>query len=752
MYKGILKYTTIMMALASTTVFSAEPPTSPMSLNTAQTLQAMPEVTMSALDNAALRARDAKRLAQSTEPVLQFAEPIAVSIKPDANWASVPAIQGKESYSVWRTKISSPGALSLNLGFTKFYMPEGGSLFVYSPSGEQMIRPFTSKDNEDHGQLWTPMITGDTVVIEVNIPTKKLDFLELELTSVNHGYIGSDLQDVFQESRILSGSCNVDVVCPAGDDWRQQIRSVAAYSTGGSLFCTGSVLNNTANDGKGMFLTADHCGITSSNAASLVTYWNFENSYCREPGSGDSGGNGDGQLNQFNTGAIFRAGNSSSDFTLVELDDPFDPNHNVYLSGWNANTTLNTSAVGIHHPNVDEKRISFENDNVVRTNYSSNTETPNGTHVRVIDWDLGTTEPGSSGSPLYDQNKRVIGQLHGGGAACGNNSSDWYGALSVSWNNGASNWLDAANTGELAIDGREASGAGPELPNASFSFNCNGLSCDFDGSGSTDNNGTITSYAWTFGDNSSGSGTNPSHTYGAYGSYSVTLTVTDNDGNQDSTTRSVDLADPTQGQLTNGVPVTGLADSSGNEQEFFLTVPAEATSVDFNMSGGSGDADLYVKFGSKPTTSDYDCRPYLGGNNEDCSFSSAQAGTYYVMVRAYSTYSGVSLVGSYQTGGSGGDSGSNLDIDLSTNNWFRHTIDVPAGTSTLTVTTSNGSGDADLYLRAGSQPTTSAYNCRSWTSSNNESCVIDNPTPGTWHVGVRAYRAVTGVDEQWSYQ
>ncbi|WDE02157.1 pre-peptidase C-terminal domain-containing protein [Thalassomonas actiniarum] len=750
MYKGILKYTTIIMALASSTVFSAEPPTSPMSLSSGHTLQAAPQVTMSALDNEALRARDAKRAASASEPVLQFAEPIAVSIKAESDWTALPAIKGQAAYSLWRTKISSPGALSLNLGFKEFYMPEGGALFVYSADGEQMIRPFTSKDNEDHGQLWTPMVSGDTVIIEVNIPSDKQEFLRLELTSVNHGYIGKDIHNVFQESRLLSGSCNVDVVCPAGDDWRRQIRSVAAYSTGGSLFCTGSALNNTANDGKGYFLTADHCGISASNAASLVTYWNFENSYCREPGSGDSGGNGDGQLNQFNTGAIFRAGNSSSDFTLVELDDPFDQSHNVYLSGWNANATLNTSAVGIHHPNVDEKRISFENDNVVRTNYSSSTPNANGTHVQVIDWDLGTTEPGSSGSPLFDQNKRVIGQLHGGSAACGNNSPDWYGALSVSWNNGASNWLDAANTGSLAIDGMEGSGSDPGVPNASFSYNCTDLSCNFDGSGSTDSDGTITGYAWSFGDNGNGSGTNPSHTYGAYGSYTVTLTVTDNDGQQDAVSKTVALADPDQGKLTNGVPVSGLADSTGNEQEFHLVVPADASSVSFNMSGGSGDADLYVRFGAKPTENDYDCRPYAGGNNEDCSFS-AQAGTYYVMIRAYSSYSGVSLVGSYQTGGSG-DSGSNLDIGLSSKTWFRHTIEVPAGTAKLTVETSGGSGDADLYLRSGSEPTTGSYDCRSWTSSNTESCVINNPAAGTWHVGVHAYSAVSGVDEQWSYQ
>ncbi|NVK88313.1 MAG: S8 family serine peptidase [Gammaproteobacteria bacterium] len=104
--------------------------------------------------------------------------------------------------------------------------------------------------------------------------------------------------------------------------------------------------------------------------------------------------------------------------------------------------------------------------------------------------------------------------------------------------------------------------------------------------------------------------------------------------------------------LTNGVPVSNLAGGSGDELEYKLDVPAGASNLVFTMSGGSGDADLYVRFGSKPTASSYDCRPYSSGNNEDCSFATPQTGTYYVMVRGYSSFSGVTIVGSY-SGGSG---------------------------------------------------------------------------------------------------
>ncbi|TXI51350.1 MAG: hypothetical protein E6Q50_01335 [Lysobacter sp.] len=111
---------------------------------------------------------------------------------------------------------------------------------------------------------------------------------------------------------------------------------------------------------------------------------------------------------------------------------------------------------------------------------------------------------------------------------------------------------------------------------------------------------------------------------------------------------------PTTTVLTKGVPVTGQGASTGNSLNYTLVVPAGSTNLTFTMSGGTGDADMYVKFGSAPTDTVYDCRPYLGGNAETCTFAAPSAGTYYVRLKAYSTFSGVSLVGNYTTGGGGG--------------------------------------------------------------------------------------------------
>ncbi len=204
--------------------------------------------------------------------------------------------------------------------------------------------------------------------------------------------------------------------------------------------------------------------------------------------------------------------------------------------------------------------------------------------------------------------------------------------------------------------------------------------------------------------------------------------------------------------LINGTPVTSLSGAQGSEVVYTIEVPAGATDLSFNMSGGSGDADLYVKFGSEPTTSSYDCRPYIGGNNETCNISTIQAGTYYVKIIGYSAYSGVSLQGSFTEpsgGGSGGGAqGSTTvieNISATRRNWVYYTVDVPAGMSVLDVITSGGSGDGDLYVRFGSRPTTSSYDCRPYKSGNNETCSIDNPQAGTWHVGIRAYSTFSGV-------
>jgi serine protease len=208
-------------------------------------------------------------------------------------------------------------------------------------------------------------------------------------------------------------------------------------------------------------------------------------------------------------------------------------------------------------------------------------------------------------------------------------------------------------------------------------------------------------------------------------------------------------------ELSNGVAETGLSGAQGSESFFTIDVPSGATNLEIAMSGGSGDADLYTQFGSAPSTSSYDCRPYESGNDETCTVASPQAGTYHVMIRGYSSYSNVSLVASFDEddgggGGGGGDTElsngvpeSNLSGAQGSESFY--TIDVPSGASNLEIAMSGGSGDADLYVRFGADPTTSTYDCRPYQGGNDESCDFASPQAGTYHVMIRGYSSYSGV-------
>jgi lysyl endopeptidase len=346
---------------------------------------------------------------------------------------------------MWRIRIASRDATSINLAFEQFELPQHAQLVLYTADGLTDIRPFTSNDNNPDNQLWTPPLPGDDIVIELQIDDMDREFVEqrLALTSINIGYRG--FYDFTAPSR--SGSCNYDVECPEADEWRNEIPCVAAISTGGSLFCTGFMVNNLANDGTPFFMTANHCGISSGNAASLVAFWNFQDA---PDAALDCPGNSSetGSLDQFTSGSTFRAGGSSSDFTLVEFYNEPEEAYGVGFCGWDANDVITEYSVAIHQPNVDAKRWSIDYDASEIYGYN----TPGTTHLRIVDWDLGTTEPGSSGSPLFNPDHRIVGQLHGGYAACGNDLEDWYGRFAVSYPAGLSDWLDPSGSGSLICD------------------------------------------------------------------------------------------------------------------------------------------------------------------------------------------------------------------------------------------------------------------------------------------------------------
>ncbi|MEO3877198.1 S8 family serine peptidase [Rheinheimera fenheensis] len=210
---------------------------------------------------------------------------------------------------------------------------------------------------------------------------------------------------------------------------------------------------------------------------------------------------------------------------------------------------------------------------------------------------------------------------------------------------------------------------------------------------------------------------------------------------------------PTGTELVNGETVSALSGAAGDELLFTLNVPEGASNLSFVMNGGTGDADLYVKFGAEPTASDWDCRPYLFGNNESCPIDPAQAGTYFVKLIGYTAFADVNLTGSFvapDLPDAGGETISNISVPR--RSWQHYTLDVPEGMAQLSVTISGGRGDADLYVKYASQPSSGSYDCRPNKNGNEESCVIANPQAGTWHMSVYGYRAVTGLTLVSEYQ
>ncbi len=397
--------------------------------------------TMKPIDREKLMAEDRGRRKNPERPGPErfaVSEEAGFDLRNSGTWLALP--DGR----LWRLRIHSPGAVSNNLGINRFDLPKGAKLWIYDPEGEHVEGSYTSRHRNHEGGLWTPIIQGDEIVVELFVPAEA-SHATLRIAQVNKGYHG------FGHSH---GACNNDVICPEGDPWRDQIRSVAMYIRSGIYYCSGQLMNNTALEFKPYFLSANHCGVSATNDHTMVFFWNYEAANC-----GDQDANL--TLADTQTGSTFRASSAPSDFVLVELDVA-PAATNAYFSGWDRTTgTAPASTVAIHHPSGHVKSISFNTNPVTSTAYLSNAVNATANHWRVDDWEDGTTEGGSSGSCLWNAaNHLCVGQLHGGYASCAApTTSDWYGKLSVSWTGGGSSatrlsdWLDPVPTGALTLHG-----------------------------------------------------------------------------------------------------------------------------------------------------------------------------------------------------------------------------------------------------------------------------------------------------------
>ena len=355
----------------------------------------------------------------------------------------------KTEGKIAQLKIKSEGALSMNLIFGDFYLSEHAYIHIFDSERTTIIGAYTNRNNNLNNVLGTDLVKGEEIIIEYYEPEEPLKQSRLLINTVVHGY--EDINDWHSQLKVNeSGSCNLDVICSDGIPWSKEIRAVARITNGGGL-CSGSLVNNTANDGKPYFLTANHC--SPQSMASAVFRFNYNSPIC---GSQNTANSQNATYNHTINGSSFKARNANSDFGLVELNSTPPTNYNVYYSGWNNSGDVAVKTVGIHHPSGDVKKISFDEDSPSSSNFGTSI---NNGEWRIHQWDRNTTtEGGSSGSGLWDENHLIIGQLHGGAANCANSVNDYYGKFSVSWDGTSStnrlrDWLDPQNSGTTTLTG-----------------------------------------------------------------------------------------------------------------------------------------------------------------------------------------------------------------------------------------------------------------------------------------------------------
>lgn len=367
---------------------------------------------------------------------------------------------------LWRVAIKSPEALNMGVNFNNFRLPEGATLQMYNNDKTDFSKVYTTENNRDSNVLGSWFIEGETIVVEYFQPPHVSSPPLLEIGSIIHGYRMGRVRQMLENGRGLgdSGDCNFDVNCSVGSDFESKKnlikKTVALLNLGNGHLCSAALVNNTMHDKKPYLLTANHCLNNSDPALWSVRFnWVSPNPVC-----GIDGESADIQSNFTMSGAQLRASNTITDFALVELYNSIPASWDVAFAGWDRSDIQPQFQVGIHHPNGDIMKICRDNDPAIKEN-------ANGVKVWLIKgisagngngWDIGTTESGSSGSPLFNEFGRIIGQLYAGQSNCNgvetNGDYDIYGRIGISWNTGTSpdtrlrDWLDPLNSGQNQID------------------------------------------------------------------------------------------------------------------------------------------------------------------------------------------------------------------------------------------------------------------------------------------------------------
>ncbi|MDY3090395.1 MAG: trypsin-like peptidase domain-containing protein [Porphyromonas sp.] len=421
---------------------------------------------------------------QSQVRTLSFAETLPLDLSPSTHGEWQTAADGSQ---VWRLSLRCRGAKTLGLYLDRYRLPEGAALFVHS--AESGLRgAFTHMNNNAHNILSLAHLRGEALSLELNLPAGMArSAVELHLAQLHYGVldlyeqgeglrasaVSNAMGEPFYNHRgtgLQRLSCAPNAV--AYPEYRAQARSVVLMVMEGNTMGTGALINSTRNDGTAYVLTAAHNVNRLYNGT--AESWDKVNEICRstvfffgfESPSRDQNLRGTEELTL--SGAELVAYNTDADMALLRITglptndagQAYIPDYyNVYYSGWNISPRPVAPFYGIHHPLASTKRVCIAADQELRiVDYDLSVYQWTQSHWRVLAWETGITEAGSSGSPLFDKDGAIIGALSGGSSTCSNPTRDTYYAIHKTWTNtdpsrALKPWLDPDGTGATTLSG-----------------------------------------------------------------------------------------------------------------------------------------------------------------------------------------------------------------------------------------------------------------------------------------------------------
>lgn len=560
-------------------------------------------------DMQAIAAEDAQNEKAETPYRIAVNLPVFYTTQNSGTWESLP-----NGGRIWRLKINCQQAKALTIYYQNFYLPEGGKLFLYSEDKKQLIGAFTNKNNPANGYFATELIKGESLTFEYVEPANSNSYPGIEINEIAYVYRGVNFDQKDTEN---SGACEVNVKCPESENWQEKKKGVARIlikKNGSSYWCSGSLVNNTRNDATAYLLTADHCGenVSISDLYQWIFYFNLETESCESvilvsdvktlTGATKvaSGGNGVG----------------GSDFYLVLLNDEIPSGYDLYFNGWSLSEQPSSNGVCIHHPGGDSKKISTYTEPLVATTYWKSGST--NTHWEV-GWTEtqsghGVTEGGSSGSPLFDANGRIVGTLTGGESSCLNLSGkDYYGMFSYHWTSNGTTaadqlkpWLDPDNTGVSVLDGISSN---PNTIYADFTMDADTIPVGGSILFTNTSTGSILNYNWSFegGNPQNSTEKNPTAvSFETIGLFTINLTVSNDDLTNNKSIQvfvapkiypnpcTEDGFHLVLGKPSNMVDVIHITDMLGREIPFTSTLENTGMKIIFNQQT-NGIYHIHVK-------------------------------------------------------------------------------------------------------------------------------------------------------------